>query len=52
MGEYTIDISEATESEDDMVDLLREIADLIEDGYTSGMCPSWVLKEVKAEEWF
>jgi hypothetical protein len=36
-----IEIIEETETYDDMADLLRHIADQIEEGYRSGIFPSW-----------
>jgi hypothetical protein len=46
----TIEISEKVENTNDMVDLLRSIANLVEEGYTSGFSPDWNLSGEDSEE--
>ena len=45
----TISIYEETESLADMADVLRRVADLLEDGFSAGVDPAWNVKfeEVK-----
>ena len=38
-----IEITEDAADKTDMVELLRRIADLVEEGYTSGNYPDWKL---------
>lgn len=47
---WTIEITEEVASTYDMVDLLKHIASLVEQGYTSGYYPHWNLKKVEPEE--
>lgn len=47
---YTISIIGPAKKQEDIPDQLRNIAELIEQGYTSGYYPSWELVEVKGEE--
>lgn len=39
----TITITEGTTTREDMAYMLRNIADMIENGYTSGYTPQWEL---------
>lgn len=40
-----IEITETTASVDEMAELLRQIANLIEQGYTSGNYPHWKIND-------
>ena len=42
---FEIEISETTKKDYDMADLLRHIAGMIDEGYTSGYDPTWNLRE-------
>lgn len=47
----SIEITEETRTADDMAGLLRRIADMLEEGYTSGFGPDFNLSgEEEAEE--
>ena len=43
---FKIEIYDEADSEDEMADLLRHIADMVEDGYTSGYYPGWVMRDI------
>jgi len=47
---YIIGINWQTETSEEMADLLRHIAGMIEGGYTSGYYPHWELEEQEDEE--
>lgn len=38
-------IHESVESNEDLADLLRRLADMVEEGYTSGYYPAWEIEE-------
>lgn len=42
-GQYGVTITEQAETPEDLADVLRSIADLLETGFTSGYYPSWQL---------
>jgi hypothetical protein len=46
----TINIYEEVETESELVDLLRRIAELAEEGYTSGYHPGWELVDSPTEQ--
>ena len=48
--QYIIGINWVTKTPDEMADLLRKIAGMIEEGYTSGYYPHWELEEQEDEE--
>jgi len=46
----TINIYEQVDGEHDLVDLLRRIAELVEEGYASGYHPGWELVDSSTEQ--
>jgi hypothetical protein len=46
----TINIYEQVKNETGLVDLLRRIAELVEQGYTSGYHPGWELVDSPTEQ--
>jgi hypothetical protein len=42
---FKIEIQEKVKTPEEMVEVLRRIADLIDDGYIEGNGPNWTLKE-------
>ena len=47
---FTLVVVEETETTADMADVLRTIAALIEQGYTSGYYPTWQLEQGAATQ--
>lgn len=45
MNEYQLVIDAVAEDEEDFADIVKRIADMIKDGYTSGYPPYWTLIE-------
>jgi len=46
----TINIHEQVKNETDLVDLLRFVAELVEQGYASGYHPGWELVDSSTEQ--
>ena len=47
---FSIEIHEEAETSEDMANALRRIADLLDEGYTSGVSPNWMLKGDKSPD--